>query len=93
MKDRRKCRIDEIEAITLVVHPDVYSVIHKANLVKMISGDARATQQTLLALAPIAEHKPPEEGDFVYDDYLRRLAEEDFLASDSETSPNEETND
>jgi hypothetical protein len=51
--------------LSRLVHPDVYSVIHKASLVKMISGDARATRQAPPALDPIAEDKPPEEGYFL----------------------------
>ncbi len=75
-KDHIKRRISEIEVITLVGHPDVYSVIHKANLVKMVSGDAGATQQDPKALAPIAELRATEEEDFVCLLYTSDAADE-----------------
>jgi hypothetical protein len=58
------------------VHPNLYGIVHKANLVKL-SGDARATQEAPPTLNTIPEDKPPEE---------EKKADEDFLAEDPELS-------
>ncbi len=92
-KDQIRRRIDEIQVITLLVHPDVYAVIQLANLSMIVSGDAGATQikEEPEALTPIEEEfRALKEGDFGYENFLRRELEGDFLASDIETTPSDE---
>jgi hypothetical protein len=66
-KDRIRRRIDQIQVITLLVHPEVYCVVQLANLLMIVSGAARVTQikeEEPETLSPIEEEfTAPKEGD------------------------------
>ena len=95
-KDQILRRIDQIQVITLLVHPEVYRVVQLANLLMIVSGAARVTQDK--EEDPEEDPKDPEEdpedkeedpeeftapteGDLAYENYLTRQHREDFLTS------------